>query len=184
MPGFAALLEAPVWRFTLPPRHVRQHRRARPVGCRVSTGRPVFSADLRRLSAWIGCQGFGRDAWLHGCSREAGRNALEHDLSPAEVLAGMLGSFDLAEEPARWLCRTADMVDRGRSASQSRASNAAASARAKRLLPDGDAGAESTSPRRSSRRTSGMGMSMEVAPVTTLRSFRSWAVTHPGTSGR
>ena len=89
-----AFLEAPVWRFTLPPGMC---------GARAVLGLMLPSVDragryFPLTFAALSPHGITKasgEAWLDACEA-AGRDALEQD-TPPQVVAGMLGSVDLAE---------------------------------------------------------------------------------------
>jgi type VI secretion system protein ImpM len=90
-----AFLEAPVWRFTLPPGMCGAQAVLGVMLPSVDRAGRYFPLTFAALSAHGIAMSSG-EAWLDACEA-AGRNALEQDTPPQEI-ADMVGSIDLAEE--------------------------------------------------------------------------------------
>jgi type VI secretion system protein ImpM len=90
-----AFLEAPVWRFTLPRGMCGAQAVLGLMLPSVDRAGRYFPLTFAALST-DGVAKASGETWLDTCEA-AGRNALEQD-TPPQVVAGMLGSIDLAEE--------------------------------------------------------------------------------------
>ena len=91
-----AFLEAPVWRFTLPPGMCGAQAALGLMLPSVDQGRPLLSPDLRGTQPSAASPPRQARPWLDTCEA-AGRTALEQDTPPEEILDA-LGAADLPED--------------------------------------------------------------------------------------
>ena len=188
----AAWLESPVWRFMLPPGlcgkngvlglwlpSVDKAGRYSPLTI-AATAPGDWAPQVGTMTSFL------------AAAEQAGLDALEHDLSPAELLQRIQEAFvaDDATAPAPDLVAgSGRLVDRGRPAGRSRAWRAEPPCRRAAALPLSStmAGAPpSPSPRAGGRPHGSFVMSDNGIAQDTARfgSFRSRAATHAGTAHR